>query len=153
MFGNPWHSKRALIYSTCITKVKAAWYTLHAALENETTQRKGIVFLVNLKTTLPRHFDRKLIQLLASSIRGVLPVRVSAIHIFNAPYLFEFIFDVVSILLGERITKRIKVYSGENAAKQVEEFGVGLNVLPVDLGGEIGIDQKQWLAVREQDGK
>jgi hypothetical protein len=56
-------------------------------------------------------------------------------------------------LLGERITKRIKVYSGEDAAKQVDEFGVGLNVLPFDLGGEIGIDQNQWLAVREQDGK
>lgn len=129
--------------------VKAAWYTLHAALENETAQQKGIVFLVNLATTLPRHFDRKLTQLLANSIRGVLPVRVSVIHIFHAPYLLEVLFDVVSILLGERITKRIKIYSGEDTDRQMEEFGVHSNALPIDLGGEVVVDQSAWLANRE----
>ena len=133
--------------------VKAAWYTLHAALENETTQQKGIVFLVNLETTFPRHFDRKLVQSLASSIRGVLPVRVSAIHIFNAPYLFEVLFDVVSVLLGERITKRIKMYSGDDLVEQIEKFGVHSDVLPVDLGGEVVVDQNAWLCEREQTGK
>lgn len=133
--------------------VKAAWYTLHAALENETTQQKGIVFLVNLETTFPRHFDRKLVQSLASSIRGVLPVRVSAIHIFNAPYLFEVLFDVVSVLLGERITKRIKMYSGDDLVEQIEKFGVHSDVLPVDLGGEVVVDRNAWLCEREQTGK
>ena len=133
--------------------VKAAWYTLHAALENETTQQKGIVFLVNLKTTLPRHFDRRLIQLLASSIRGVLPVRVSAIHIIHAPYLFEVLFDVVSILLGERITNRIKIYSDEDIRQQLEDVGIHPNLLPLALGGEVEVDQSKWLAERERNGK
>ena len=133
--------------------VKAAWYTLHAALENEVTQQKGIVFLVNLETTLPRHFDRRLVQLLASSIRGVLPVRVSAIHIFHAPYLFEVLFDVVSVLLGERITKRIKMYSGENMEEQLKEVGISPNMLPLALGGKVTVDQREWLVERERNGK
>jgi hypothetical protein len=82
----------------------------------------------------------------------VLPVRVSVIYIFNAPYLFEILFDVVAALLGDRLTKRIKLYSGENVDR-IGEFGIGLNMLPVDLGGEIILDQNRWLAIRERDEK
>ena len=38
--------------------VRAAWYTVHAALANESTQQKGVVFLVCLKYTYVKHFDR-----------------------------------------------------------------------------------------------
>ena len=135
--------------------VRAAWYTLHAALENESTQEKGIVFLVYLRDTYVRHFDRSLVKLLVNAIKGVLPVRVSAIHIFHAPYLFEVLFDVVSMLLGERLTKRIKMYSGEDEVIQVKlmDFGILPSRLPVELGGALNLDQDQWIAKRESEGK
>ena len=135
--------------------VRAAWYTLHAALEYESTQRKGIVFLVYLRNTYVRHFDRSLVTLLANSIRGILPVRVSAIHIFHAPYLFEVLFDVVSLLLGERLTKRMKMYSGEDEAihDQLEDFGILPSRLPVELCGRLELDQDRWIAERESAGK
>eukprot|EP00984_Skeletonema_dohrnii_P038981 scaffold42828_cov178-Skeletonema_dohrnii-CCMP3373.AAC.2 len=50
--------------------VRAAWLTLHEALETESTQQKGIVFLVYLEGALLRHFDRTLVKHLANSIRG-----------------------------------------------------------------------------------
>lgn len=135
--------------------VRAAWYTLHAALENESTQEKGIVFLVYLRDTYVRHFDRSLVKLIANSIKGVLPVRVSAIHMFHAPYLFEVLFDVVSMLLGERLTKRMKMYSGEDEAIQdkLMDFGILPSRLPVELGGALNLDQDQWIAERESEGK
>lgn len=135
--------------------VRAAWYTLHAALENESTQEKGIVFLVYLRDTYVRHFDRSLVKLLVNAIKGVLPVRVSAIHIFHAPYLFEVLFDVVSMLLGERLTKRIKMYPGEDEVIQVKlmDFRILPSRLPVELGGALNLDQDQWIAERESEGK
>lgn len=135
--------------------VRAAWYALHAALENESTQQKGIVFLVFLRETYPRHFDRSLIKLLADSIRGVLPVRVSAIHIFQAPYVFEMLFDVVSLLLGERLTNRMKMYSGEEEMilDELTDFGLLRSRLPVELGGDLDLDQGQWISLRESQGK
>jgi hypothetical protein len=136
--------------------VRAAWYTLHAALEEyDSTQQKGIVFLVYLRNTYVRHFDRSLVTLLANSIRGTLPVRVSAIHIFHAPYLFEVLFDVVSLLLGERLTKRMKMYSGEDEAihDQLEDFGILPSRLPKELGGSLEFDQDRWIRERENEGK
>ena len=135
--------------------VRAAWYTLHAALEIESTQQKGIVFVVYLKDTCVRHFDRSLVKLLANSIRGVLPVRVSAIHIFHAPYLFEVLFDVVSVLLGDRLTKRLKMYSGEDEVihDQLIDFGIFPSRLPVELGGTLELDQDQWIVERKNEGK
>ncbi len=50
--------------------VRAAWLTLHEALETESAQQKGIVFLVYLEGALLRHFDRTLVKHLANSIRG-----------------------------------------------------------------------------------
>jgi hypothetical protein len=67
--------------------------------------------------------------------------------------LFEILFDVVSVLLGEKLTKRIKLYSGDDILGQIEEFGIGPTVLPVDLCGEVALDQEQWLADRERNGK
>ena len=135
--------------------VRSAWYTLHAALEYESTQQKGIVFLVYLRNTFVRHFDRSLVSLLANSIRGILPVRVSAIHIFHAPYLFEVLFDVVSLLLGERLTKRMKMYNGEDEAihNQLEDYGILPNRLPAELGGTLELNQDRWIAERENAGK
>jgi len=117
--------------------------------------QKGIVFIVYLKDTCVRHFDRSLVQLLANSIRGVLPVRVSAIHMFHAPKVFEVMFDVVSLLLGDRLTKRLKMYSGEDSAihDQLSDFGILPNHLPKELGGVLELDQNKWIAERENEGK
>lgn len=50
--------------------VRAAWLTLHEALETESAQQKGIVFLIYLEGALLRHFDRTLVKECANSIRG-----------------------------------------------------------------------------------
>mmetsp|Transcript_24335 Transcript_24335/g.48534 ORF Transcript_24335/g.48534 Transcript_24335/m.48534 type:complete len:315 (+) Transcript_24335:291-1235(+) len=133
--------------------VRAAWYTLHTALEDESTQRKGIVFLVYLKYTYVRHFDRSLVSLLADSIRGVLPVRVSAIHIFHAPYIFEILFDVVSMLLGDRLTKRIKMYSEDDDIIRQRLSRFFIKSLPTELGGDVKLDQEKWISERKEEGK
>ncbi|KAL7550354.1 hypothetical protein ACHAWF_013595 [Thalassiosira exigua] len=126
---------------------RVAWYTLHAALEIESSQQKGMVFLVYLRDTSVWHFDRPLVKLFADSIQGALPVRVSAIHIFHAPYLFEVLFEVVSMLLGERLTKRMKMYSGEDAQihDELTDYGILPSRLPKELGGDLALDQDQWL--------
>ena len=102
-----------------------------------------------------RHFDRLLVKLLANSIKGVLPVRVSAIHIVHAPYLFEVLFDVVGILLGQRLTKRMEMYSGEDVEihDQLIDFGILPSRLPAELGGALELDQNKWIVERENEGK
>lgn len=118
--------------------VRAAWYILHEALENESTQQKGVVFLVYLDGALLRHFDRTLVGQLANSIRGILPVRVSGIHMFYTPYLFEVLYDVVAMLLGDRLKKRIKLYSDDAVIHdKLIDFGIFPSRLPKELGGRL----------------
>jgi len=91
--------------------------------------------------------------LLADSIRGVLPVRVSAIHIFHAPYIFEILFDVVSMLLGDRLTKRIKMYSEDDDIIRQRLSRFFIKSLPTELGGDVKLDQEKWISERKEEGK
>ena len=79
-------------------------------------------------------------------------MRVSAIHIFHAPYLFEVLFDVVAMLLGERLTKRMRIYSGEDEEihDKLTDYGILSNRLPEELGGALKLDQEEWIAARQK---
>lgn len=64
--------------------------------------------------------------------------------------MFEILFEVVSIFLGERLTKRIKMYSGEDDMIRQRLTRFGINELPEELGGQIRLDQDEWIAERRQ---
>jgi|SaaInl74LU_5_DNA_1037368.scaffolds.fasta_scaffold59555_1 hypothetical protein len=62
---------------------------------------------------------------------------------FYAPYLFEVLFDVVSMLLGDRLTNRIKLYSDDEQTvihDKLMDFGIFPSRLPSELGGGLGFD-------------
>ena len=67
---------------------------------------------------------------------------------FYAPYLFEVLFDVVSMLLGDRLTKRIKLYSDDEQTvihDKLMDFGIFPSRLPSELGGGLGFaDDGKW---------
>ena len=133
---------------------RAMWYTIHAALEDETTQRKGVIFIMFPKNE-GLQFNRKLTKMNAESLKGCLPIRLSAVHLCHPPAVFDLIFPVIKILLGPHLRKKIRLNSGSDEkvlAKLENKFGIGRGKVPQEMGGKLVLDHEAWLEERLQNG-
>lgn len=81
--------------------LRAMWYILHASLENEGAQKRGIVMIIYPKNARFKQFDRHMSKMFMESIKGCLPVRVSAFHICQPPTFFSIIWPFINLFLGE----------------------------------------------------
>ena len=156
-------SGRALVYydpskldkSKYTTKsmVRTFWYVFHAALENEDAEKRGVIFLIDPGRAKFSNFDRSVAKLMAGSIKGALPVRVSAIHVIHPPTFFKLIWPIMKVLLSERLRKRLNLHSGSDEVvlkKLNEKFGLELHMLPKEVGGHVTVDHKGWLQHRSE---
>lgn len=128
---------------------RSLWYVLHKIVMNDiTTQQKGIIFIGYPKHVKHEQFDRIQVKMNIESIKGCLPLRLSAIHMCHPPTIFQIIFPIVSLFLGERIRKRVRIHSG-SIEKVVQEltnpYGITKDKLPTIIGGTIQLNHKEWL--------
>lgn len=136
-------------YSTQ-SMIRAAWYILHAALENEDTQRKGLVVLSDLKGASLSVIDHELIRVVALSAVGCIPVRISGLHGCYPPKVFWVIFPILKLLLGERLSQRIKIHSGskKTVLANLAKYGLESNAHPTEIGGNLVVNMEEWLEKR-----
>ena len=134
---------------------RALWYVMHSAIEDETTQRKGSVIVAFPKNAKFAQFNRKLVQMNGESIKGCIPIRLSAVHICHPPVFFDLIFPIIKLIMGAKLRKKIKVNSGsdEKIVKKMEnQFGITSDKLPTEMGGTLVLDHEQWLKERLENG-
>lgn len=135
--------------------VKAFWYIIFSALEDENAAKHGIFFISCTKNVKFSQFDPKLNKMIIGSMQGCLPVRISCIAICYPPTFFRAIWPVIKAIMGSRLRKRIKVMSGsdESVVKQLEAIGLAKEQLPELLGGTLKVDHIAWLKTHKQAGK
>jgi hypothetical protein len=133
---------------------RAVWYLVHAALEDEMTQKRGIVNIA-----FPRHaklsqIDRPLIKMNIESVKGCIPVRQSVIHICHPPSFVSLLLPILKVFMGERLRKRLQLHSGstEKVLKHIAAFGLPKKSMPTDLGGDAVVDHLRWLEHRRISG-
>ena len=150
LFVDPSRTDRSK-YST-LEKVRAVWYIMHVALEDdEDTQCKGIIMLLYPHCAKLAQFDRNLAKHVIGSIRGCLPLRLSAVHFCPPPAFFQVIFPVIKLLFGERLRKRINIFFGsqEHVLQRLEQkHGLSRQKLPTELGGSTELDHAKWVEDR-----
>lgn len=134
---------------------RAMWYVFHAALEDEDTQKKGVIILVIPRDSKLSQFDRKLGQMNADSLKGCIPIRMSAAHICHPPTFFSLIYPIIKIFMGERLRKRTLVHGGseEHVLDTMASFGLTKDILPKEFGGDVGPFHEDWLAARRTANK
>ena len=136
------------------TICRAFWYVLHAILEDETTQKRGIVFCGYAHKAKFANIDRPLMKMNMESIKGCIPVRVGSFHLCRPPSFFKVVFPIMKVLMGARLRARVKVYFGDNGSilEKLAKFGIRKSSIPSELGGNIVLDQELWVEDRKAAG-
>jgi len=132
--------------------IRAFWYCLHSITEDTTAQQKGILFIAYPKHTKFSQFDRKRMTMMIESIKGALPVRISAFHLCHPPVFFEIVFPIVKLLMGKKLRKKIKIHSGSDEKvleKLVKKYSFDKASLPSEIGGDLILDHDKWLEDRK----
>ena len=116
--------------------LKATWYMGHVALEDENVQRRGMIFLVQPKFASMNEFRNTPLAMLSGCLQGVFPLNVAVCHMINPPFIFSFLYGILSMIIGKRLSDRIIVHSGE-VTDQLSNHGLDATQIPVMFGGEI----------------
>mmetsp|Transcript_15549 Transcript_15549/g.21241 ORF Transcript_15549/g.21241 Transcript_15549/m.21241 type:complete len:298 (-) Transcript_15549:278-1171(-) len=131
--------------------LRAIWYIVHVALQDEETQRRGFIFMNNNGND-PKisQFDRVLVSQCAKSVQHELPVLVGALYILHIPKLFSVLLNVVKHALGSSLSKQMKVVSGsdETVLEKLEKHDMRKEHMPKDLGGGHDLDHEAWIQQR-----
>lgn len=137
--------------------IRAFWYVLHAALEPVTAQQHGIVVIVDpQRCSWNQVADTSLSKLVSGAMSGVLPLRLSGIHIVHPPYFVNLVLPAIQFFMPERMQQRIQFHSGDKEAviaKLEETYGLTPSALPTLMGGTLELDHAKWLESRRQEGK
>lgn len=133
---------------------RAVWYICHAALEDELTQKHGVVNIAYAHHTKLSQIDRTLTKMNIDSVKGCIPVRQSGIHICHPPSFVSLILPILKVFMGERLRKRLKVHSGstETVLQHIAAFGLPKESIPTSLGGDAVVDHLRWLEHRRTSG-
>ncbi|GFH49903.1 hypothetical protein CTEN210_06379 [Chaetoceros tenuissimus] len=136
---------------------RATWYSIHALLEDEEIQKKGIIVVFYPRNFSKYSSDRILSKNNITSMRSYLPVKLEAIHCCHPPYFFEFFYALLSTLLGERLRKRVIIHSesDEEVLQTLEQtYGIVRGKIPDFMqGGGLTLDYRGWLELRKNQGK
>eukprot|EP00527_Entomoneis_sp_CCMP2396_P007641 CAMPEP_0198141926 /NCGR_PEP_ID=MMETSP1443-20131203/4845_1 /TAXON_ID=186043 /ORGANISM="Entomoneis sp., Strain CCMP2396" /LENGTH=126 /DNA_ID=CAMNT_0043804815 /DNA_START=1 /DNA_END=378 /DNA_ORIENTATION=+ len=122
--------------------VRALWYHLHAALESEDAQKHGVIFIFFPHHVKLSQFDREMAKMNMSSVQGVIPARLSAIHVCRPPTFVKIIWMFMKMLMRKRTMQRVLFHFGEECEvlEKLATFGLERNMLPVEVGGDVEVD-------------
>ena len=135
--------------------VRAIWYMLHAAMENEETQKYGMLFVTYPGGVTMSQIDRGLIKILLPSIQGTIPIRLSAFHSCQPPTFLKLVLPFVKLFMSDRTKDRLLFHFGstEKVCRKLMSYGLTKENIPQTLGGDIVVDTKAWIEERRAKGK
>ena len=139
--------------------VKSLWYVLHSILQNnetaETAQRKGVILIMYVKHYKLAAVNRKVSQACTEALKGVIPIRISAIHVCHTPRIFELIYAVYKLFMGADLRKKVQIHNGseEMVLKKLnDKFGISSDKVPTEMGGTYKLDYLEWFDERQKRG-
>lgn len=123
------------------TTLQGVVYQLDSALEDENTQRAGIVFIYNMSSSKYSNFDYELSQKILGLLKGAYPARLKKVLIVTAPLWFKAPFKILRLFVREKLRDRVFMVSVAQLPLHVPR-----EALPCELGGKLTVDHQKWLA-------
>mmetsp|Transcript_13636 Transcript_13636/g.20606 ORF Transcript_13636/g.20606 Transcript_13636/m.20606 type:complete len:211 (-) Transcript_13636:157-789(-) len=136
--------------------LRALWYLVHVALADPrapNVQTKGVILVSTTKRSNPTQFDPVLLKKCSVSVRGCLPLRISAMFVCHPPAFFRLVYPIIKVFLGP-LQKRVFMQSGsdEKIVAALSNNGIPKESVPTHLGGDFHFDHMKWWEERKAIG-
>ena len=115
-------------------------YQLDVALEDEKTQRAGIVFIYNMSSSKYSNFDYELSQKILGLLKGAYPARLKKVLIVTAPLWFKAPFRILRLFVREKLRDRVFMLNVTQLPLHIPR-----DALPYELGGKLTVDHHKWI--------
>ncbi|XP_037918409.1 tyrosine-protein phosphatase non-receptor type 9 isoform X3 [Hermetia illucens] len=122
------------------TTLQGIVYQLDAALQNEETQKAGLVFIYDMSGSKYSNFDYDLSQKILTLLKGGYPARLKKVLIVTAPLWFKAPFKILRLFVREKLRERVFTVSIPTLSLHIPRKS-----LPIHLGGTLEIDHSTWL--------
>ena len=159
---------RKIFYADCSKICKASmsnmdmirilWYILHTFVDDIESQKKGVIMITNAKNYSFSQFGIDFCKQLIESIKGCVPVRLSAFHVVHPPTFVRYVYPIISIVLTQRIRQRMLIHTFSTddekvMNKLVTKYDMKREDLPTQMGGSIELNTEIWLQNQLAAGK
>jgi len=120
---------------------RAYWFTIHHALSDVETQKKGFVIIVGMSRTFSLYeFDRKVSNLIMSSTYHALPIRIVAVHNTLQSKIVQLIQPFIWWAMGKEARRKFSHHCGPKnviIGRLASEFGIDATVFRKSLEGHL----------------
>lgn len=135
---------------TAFSLVRAVWYAVHVALEDEKAQKGGMVILVKPAEDL-RQWDVKTSKEMSGNMAGALPLRLGCFHCCHPPSFINIILKISRLFMPKKLRSRIRTHKGTNeeVIDSLAAYDIPKSALPDIWGGNLKIECcSEWLEAR-----
>ena len=111
----------------------------------------GLVLVDYLKDFTIWDFDRGLYDKLVYFMLNCWPVKIIACHVCYAPWIFrKFVKPVAYAVMDTHMRSRILIHDVQESQllDVLSNYGIHKEMLPVEMGGTVKLDQAEWIANR-----
>ena len=129
-----------------LSLVRAVWYMFHLVLEDEDTQKQGVVVINKCCDSLLQ-WNVKTSKILASHAQGALPIRLAGLHVPHPPIFIKILLKTTRLLLGKNLQNRIREHNGsqEEVIDLMSTYGIPKSAIWDVWGGEFNLNGQEWL--------
>lgn len=134
--------------------LRVAWYMFHTALDDEDTQKKGIIQIINVEHAKLSELDLTQSKRNLSNLAGTMPVRIGGVHVCKPPFFSNMFKPILILFLHEEVRSRLHFHVGkrERVVRGFEKLGISRDKLPSEIGGSLDFDRNAWLEHRRAVG-
>lgn len=127
--------------------MRAIWFAAHSILntaddDDSSSRTRGVVILIVSPRTfsLEKHFNRKLYNSIIRTIRDVLPLKISAVHMIVRSREMDLVLPYLLHTMGATIRSRLVFHRGNLIQINESLAEYGISKLPATLNGEVKDD-------------
>lgn len=135
-----------------LAMARVTFYVLSLALwTRPLVLQNGLVMVANTMQYTMARYDRKFIKCVAYLFTGWHPVVTKAFHITAPPgnkSCFQLVLPFIKYFMTRQIRQRFRLHRGttKQCAMNLEEYGIPIHNLPVEMGGYFTQEQfVEWL--------
>ena len=121
---------------------KLIMFFIDWALRSVTTQRNGVVFLLDARGMAWKNFDLEMEKIFLSNL-DKLPIRIRAMYLVHPPMIIKAILTLVKPFMKAKLRKRIVFI---HDLKRLETFIPVETSLPPSLGGRLHYNYDAWMS-------